>query len=198
MAACRFPTIRCAAVLAASLSWQAAAAAPAPAELGQRLAGCAAPLLQAADIEVDSGSGGFAIEALRERHWLELAGRASLTLRQADGREVARVRIHVPVAGHYAQQQRWREHALLDAAARGGGRVRQLDLADDARLVTLNKPAMEGRYAGVSLLSDPGRGVFVQWHWTRLEEYADGGALAAAQQSVLQPLLACLLAREAG
>ncbi len=190
------PTARLAVILAV-LCCHAAAAAPAPAEVGRQLARCAAPLL-ASDIEVDSGSGGFAIEALRDRHWLDLAGRASLALRRADGREVARVRIHLPAAGQYGLQQRWREHALLDAAARGGGRLRQLDLAGDARLVTLNKRAIKGKYAGVSLLSDAGRGVFVQWHWSTLEEYADDGTLAAAQEAVLQPLLACLLAPEAG
>lgn len=181
------------AIASLGLCWHAAAAASAAADAGRRLAACAAPRLEAAGLEVDSGGGGFAIEGLRERHWLELAGRATLLLRDGDGRALATVRIHQPAPGQYALQQRWREHALLDAAARSQARLRQLELGDGARLVTLNKTAMEGKYAGVSLLSDARRGVFIQWHWTRLEAYADGGTLAAAQETVLQPLLACLL-----
>jgi hypothetical protein len=189
---------RLAAILLASLCCHTAAAAPSLTEVGRDLARCAAPALAVSDIEVDSGTGGYAIDALRDRHWLELAGRARLALRDAGGREVAQVRIHQPSTGQYALQQGWREHALLDAAARGGGRVRQVDLPGSARLVTLNKATMVGKYAGVSLLSDPRRGVFVQWHWTTLDDYAGGGALAAAQQALLEPLLACLLGREAG
>lgn len=198
----RLPRSCLAALLLAALPCLAAQSGQAPADVGRQLAQCAAPALSASNIEVDSGSGGLAIEALRERHWLELAGGASLVLRRADGRDLARVRVQLPAPGHYAQQQRWREHALLDAAARGGGKLRRLDWPGQARVVTLNKRAvdgkMEGKYVGLSLLSDAGRGVFVQWHWMNLEDYADGGALAAAQQAVLLPLLACLLPRPAG
>lgn len=127
-----------------------------------------------------------------DRHWLELAGRASFSLvSAADGELLATVRIDQPAPGQFAAQQGWREHALLDAAARAGGQLRQLDLPTGERLSTLNKRDMTGKYAGISVLSAPESGLFVQWQWTRRPAYAGTRDLDAVQAAVWRDMLPC-------
>ncbi|MDB5748493.1 MAG: hypothetical protein JWP72_3341 [Massilia sp.] len=143
----------------------------------------------------------FALQMVGDRHWLELAGRASFALVAVDsGETVARVRIDQPAPGQFAQQQLWRERAMLDAAARSGARLRQVELASGARLSTLNKRSrggkyMDGKYAGISVLSDAGRGLFVQWQWMRLAGYGGNlgkaGGLDAVQAAVWREVLPC-------
>jgi hypothetical protein len=176
-----------------------AAAAPlSPQELVLRLAHCAAPDFRTADLESEHGNGGFALQLVSDRHWLELAGRTSFSLlRPGDGRPVATVRIDLPPPGQFAQQQRWREHALLDAAARSDAHLRQLDLPSGERLSTLNERGIGdaypgGKYAGISVLSLPAAGLFVQGRWTRLEGYGDTRDLDAVQAAVWRNVLPCV------
>jgi hypothetical protein len=182
------------AVTSAALLATAAAAEPAasPPALAARLAQCAGPGYRSANFDVEPGNGGFALQAVSERHWVDLAGRASFDLVGADsGEPVATVRIDLPPPGQFARQQGLREHALLDAAARTGARLRQVELPSGARLLTLNKREMTGKYAGISVLSDPGSGLFVQWQWMRRDAYGDARDLDAVQAAVWRNVLPC-------
>jgi hypothetical protein len=192
-----FPRLSIAAMFASLLAALpapvlAGAAPLSPQAFAARLAQCAAPAYRGTGFEIEPGSGGFALQMASGRHWLELAGRASFSLVDAeDGALLATVRVDQPAPGEFARQQGWREHALLDAAARTGAQLRQLDLPGGERLSTLNKREMTGKYAGITVLSAPESGLFVQWQWMPVPARGGTRGLDAVQAAVWRQVLPC-------
>jgi len=156
---------------------------------------CVEPAFRADDLDVSTEPGGYGIEVQGERHWIALDRRTTFALRLADGGDaVAQVKIDRPPAGAFDDQARWRLRWLEDVAARAGVAPLRQTLPGNAWLLTLNKPVLTGRAAGLSVLADPRRQAFVQWDWAILPRYAGAQDVATMQGNVWQRLLPCLLA----
>jgi len=168
---------------------------PPPDPIAHRHDRCVEPAFRADDLDVSSEPGGYGIEVQGERHWIALDRRTTFALRLADGGDaVAQVKIDRPPAGAFEDQARWRLRWLEDVAARAGVAPLRQTLPGNAWLLTLNKPVLTGRAAGLSVLADPRRQAFVQWDWTILPRYAGAQDVATMQGNVWQRLLPCLLA----
>ena len=165
-----------------------------PERAAQRHAECAGPAFRASAVDIASRPAGYGIEVRGEPYWVAVEGRASFALLLPGSDEpVAQVKIDRPPAGDFDEQAAWRQRWLEDVAARAGVEPVRQPLARGGSLLTVNKKALAGRAAGISLLTDPRRRLFVQWDWPILPRYAGVGDAAAMQSAVWARLLPCVL-----
>ncbi len=154
---------------------------------------CARPAFRADRVEVVLHPG-YGIEVRGEPYWVALEGRSRFALLLPGSDEaVAQVTIDRPPAEEFEEQARWRLRWLEGVAVRSGVEPVRQALPEGAALLTINKKALVGRAAGISMLTDPRRRLFVQWDWTILPRYAGVQDAAAMQAAVRQRLLPCVL-----
>lgn len=162
--------------------------------VAQRHGDCLRPSFGTGEMVAKDDFGGYGIEVKGERYWVMVPQRMTFQLLGKDGAEVlARVNLDRPPAAEFDEQARWRARWLEDVAERAGVALIRQDLRGGAQLLTVNKAALKGQFAGLSMLVDPQRKSFAQWDWSILRRYAGAQDVAATQTAVWERLIPCLL-----
>lgn len=167
------------------------AAAP-PGTVAQRYIECSRPSLQIGDAVVSQGSGGYGIEVRGERYFFVYDERLTFSLLSTDGRSpVAHVKADRSPS-QFSEQAQWRERWLEDIAERSGVPLIRQTAVGNVTLLTVNKKALTGKFAGLSVLIDAPHQVFVQWEWDNATGYAGPQDVAALQAATWKTLVPCL------
>ncbi len=161
--------------------------------VAQRHGDCLRPAFAVGEAVSRDDFGGYGIEVQGERYWVMVPQRLTFQLLGADGAEVlARVNLDRPPVAEFDEQARWRARWLEDVAERAGVALVRQDLRDGAQLLTVNKAALKGQFAGLSMLVDSRRKSFAQWDWSILPRYAGAQDVLATQAAVWERLVPCL------
>jgi hypothetical protein len=171
---------------------QTSRAAAAPGTVAQRYVECARPSLRIGDAIASQGNGGYGIEVQGERYFFVYDERLTFSLLSADGRFPA---AHVKVdrsSSQFSEQAQWRERWLEDIAERSGVPLIRQAPEGSIILLTVNKKALTGKSAGLSVLIDAPHQVFVQWEWDNSGNYAGPQDVAALQAATWKSLVPCL------
>lgn len=180
----------CACLLSVSAS--AIAAPPSPRTMAEQFSTCAQPSFQPGEL-LNEGATGFGVELDGEHYWMSVLDRVVLPLQASRaGPAVATLRLDRPVAEEFQEQMVWRQRLLQHMASLTEVPVRETLLADGARLLTANKKVLKGKYAGMSLIIDQKRQVFIQIEWNRLPSYSTMHEATEVQEAVLARLRTCL------
>lgn len=170
----------------------ASAAPPSLQVMAQQFSTCAQPSFQAGEL-LNEGATGFGIDLDGDRYWVSVLDRVVLPLQSSrDTPPVATLRLDRPVVAEFQEQMLWRQRLLQHAATLMGIAVHETPLAEGARLLTANKKILKGKYAGLSLIVDQKRQLFVQIEWARLPSYTTMQEAIAMQEAVLARLRTCL------
>jgi hypothetical protein len=162
--------------------------------VAQRHGDCLRPAFGVGELVRKDDFGGYGIEVQGERYWVMVPQRLTFQLLGKDGAEVlARVNLDRPPIAEFEEQARWRARWLEDVAERSGVALLRQELRDGAQLLTVNKAALKGQFAGLSMLVDPRRKSFAQWDWSILPRYAGAQDVLATQAAVWERLVPCLL-----
>lgn len=170
----------------------ACASSPGAPDVAQEYARCASSKLVPGGAVLYGGPSGYGVVVQKKSHFFEFSSRARFALNARDGRPVAQVLVDQPANRKFREDANWREYALQDVAEREGGTIERRELGDGARVLTVNRAAMDGKAAGESLLIDPKRNVIVQWNWHRNGSPAGVDEVRALQDALWQELGACL------
>lgn len=177
---------------------QTSYAAASPGSAAQRYIECARPALQIGDAIVSQGNGGYGIEVQGERYFFVYDERLTFSLLSADGRSPA---AHVKLdrsPSQFSEQSQWRERWMEDIAERSRVPLIRQAPAGSVTLLTVNKKALTGKSAGLSVLIDPAHQIFVQLEWDNSTSYAGPQDVAALQAATWKNLLPCLARDTAG
>ncbi len=162
--------------------------------IAQRQDECVRPDFRSSEVVPNYGTGGYGIEVKGERYWVSLAERQTFSLIDRDGETaVVQLRLEHAAPNEFAEQAVWRERWLEDVAERAGSLVHRRALAGEAYLLTVNKNAMTGKFAGLSVLVAPQQQFFVQWNWHLLSRYQTPQDLVEAQDKIWKRAIPCLL-----
>jgi hypothetical protein len=154
---------------------------------------CARPTFKIGEV-ADHGASGYGIEVQGERYWVALNERLTFPLLAHDGGDViAQLKLERAPSNNFGEQSAWRERWLQDVAARAGVSLKRQALQGGAFLLTLNKKALTGKFAGLSLLVDSERQLFAQWDWSNLPSYAGPQDMVTMQTAVWERLIPCFL-----
>lgn len=179
-------------VILLSVPASAIAAPPSLQAMAQQFIACAQPSFQSGEL-LDEGVTGFGIDLDGDRYWVAVMDRVVLPLQASrDAPPVATLRLDRPVVEEFQEQMVWRQRLLQHTASLMDVPVQETPLADGARLLTANKKILKGKYAGLSLIVDQKRQLFVQIEWTRLPSYTTMREATAMQEAVLARLRTCL------
>lgn len=162
--------------------------------LTARHVGCSRPAFKADSPKTMEAPGGYWIQVAGEDHWLDMDDRTSYSLYSAStGQLVANVKIDYPPKEKYEEQAALRARWLKEVADRAGVTLLEVSPAERSRLLTLNKKALTGKFAGLSVLFDAQRAVFLQWDWVIMAAYVSPEDLVKIQSSVWKQMLPCIL-----
>lgn len=160
--------------------------------VAERYVQCSRPLLRIGDAIASQGNGGYGIEVQGERYFFVFDERLTFSLLSADGSAgVAHVKIDQSPS-EFSEQARWRERWMEDIAERSGVPLIRQGQTGKVTLFTVNKKALTGKSAGLSVLVDPQHKVFVQWEWDNSTNYAGPQDVVAVQAATWKNLLPCL------
>ena len=161
----------------------------------KRYVECSRPLLQVGEVIADQGAGGYGIEIHDEPYYFMFKGRQTFSLLSKDGGAVAHVKIDQPPVEEFSEQVQWRERWMEDIAERSGVPLHRQALSGQIMSLTVNKKSLTGKFAGLSVLVDSQRKLFVQWEWDHSSRYAGPKDLAAMQASTWTNLMPCIANR---
>ncbi len=152
---------------------------------------CAAPLLLEGDEVERYDQNGYGIEIDGERYFLVYSERATFSLVSADkGTPVAHLKIdHSP--SKFDEQARWRERWMQDIAKRSDVPLLR-KATGKITILTVNKKALTGKNAGLSVLIDAPRKTFVQWEWANSANYTGTQDVATLQLATWKKVVPCL------
>lgn len=160
--------------------------------VAERYVQCTRPLLRIGDAIASEGNGGYGIEVQGERYFFVFDERLTFSLLLADGSAgIAHVKIDRSPS-EFNEQARWRERWLEDIAERSGVPLIRQGQTGGVTLFTVNKKALSGKSAGLSVLIDPRHKAFVQWEWDNSTKYAGPQDVVAVQAATWKNLLPCL------
>jgi hypothetical protein len=175
--------------LASALKSRAAAPVVTVAE---RYIECSRPLLRIGDPITNQGPGGYGIEVQGERYFFVFDERLTFSLLTADGgAAVAHVKIDRS-SSEFNQQAQWRERWIKDIAERSGVPLIRQTPSGKVTLLTVNKKALTGKSAGLSVLIDSPHKAFVQWEWDISASYTGPHDVVAIQAATWKNLIPCL------
>ena len=160
--------------------------------VAERYVECLRPLLRIGDAVANQGAGGYGIEVQGEGYFFVFDERSTFSLLMADGNSpVAHVKIDRSPS-EFSQQSQWRERWLADIAERSGVPLIRQTPHGKLKLLTVNKKALTGKSAGLSVLVDSEHKVFIQWEWDNAASYTGPQDVVAIQAATWKNLIPCL------
>jgi hypothetical protein len=152
-------------------------------------------LLRVGDTVATLPGGGYGIEVQGERYFFVFDERSTFSLLSADGSaSVAHIKVDRSPS-KFSEQSQWRERWLADIAERSGVPLIRRTPSGKLKLLTVNKKALAGKSAGLSVLADSEHKVFVQWEWDNSATYTGPEDVAAIQAATWKKLIPCLAKR---
>lgn len=177
--------------LCLTMAQQARAAAPVV-NVAERYVACSSPPLRIGDAIESLGRGGYGIEVQGERYFFVFDERSTFSLLTADGGvAVAHVKVDRSPS-EFSEQAQWRERWIADVAERSGVPLIRQTPSGKVTLFTVNKKTLTGKSAGLSVLIDSPRKVFVQWEWDNSANYTGPQDVVAIQAATWKNLIPCL------
>lgn len=171
---------------------QKSRAETAGATVAERYIECSRPLLRIGDAVATLPGGGYGIEVQGERYFFIFDERSTFSLLSADGSSsVAHIKVDRSPS-EFSEQSQWRERWLADIAERSGVPLIRQTPSGKLKLLTVNKKALTGKSAGLSVLADSEHKVFVQWEWDNSATYTGPQDVAAIQAATWKKLIPCL------